>query len=141
MLGASSYNFEDKGKYYLHLSSTERQWLIFPFILVIHEQILGTFLFFFFFPRSLRPSPHPVYVKVTILVISSVWLHILMFWYEEINIIYQINLFLTYSIFISFLNEFALTKHQSFQGYWVWILLLEYNFKMQMTKEPKRFRI
>ena len=28
MLGASSYNFENKGKYYLHLRSTEGQWLI-----------------------------------------------------------------------------------------------------------------
>ena len=68
MLGAFSYNFENKGKYYLHLWSTERQWLIFPFILVIHERILVT------------SPPHD-------------------------------------SIFISFLNEFALTKHQLFQGY------------------------
>ena len=28
MLGTSSYNFENKGKYYLHLRSTEGQWLI-----------------------------------------------------------------------------------------------------------------
>ena len=28
MLGASSYNFENKGKYYLHLRSTEGQWFI-----------------------------------------------------------------------------------------------------------------
>ena len=28
MFGASSYNFENKGKYYLHLQSTEGQWLI-----------------------------------------------------------------------------------------------------------------
>ena len=27
MLGASSYNFENKGKYYLHLRSTQGQWL------------------------------------------------------------------------------------------------------------------
>ena len=27
MLGASSYKFENKGKYYLHLQSTEGQWL------------------------------------------------------------------------------------------------------------------
>ena len=133
MLGAFSYNFENKGKYYLHLWSTERQWLIFPFILVIHERILGT-------PPPLPPTQYmlswlfswfPVFDCI-------LWL---MFWYEEINIIYETSLFLTDSIFISFLNEFALTKHQLFQGYWVWILLLEYNFKMQTTKEPKRFRI
>ena len=28
MLGASSYNFENKGKYYQHLQSTEGQWLL-----------------------------------------------------------------------------------------------------------------
>ena len=28
MLGPSSYNLENKGKYYLHLRSTEGQWLI-----------------------------------------------------------------------------------------------------------------
>ena len=28
MLSASSCNFESKGKYYLHLQSTEGQWLI-----------------------------------------------------------------------------------------------------------------
>ena len=28
MLGASSYNFENRDKYYLHLRSTEGQWLI-----------------------------------------------------------------------------------------------------------------
>ena len=28
MLDASSYNFESKGKYYLHLRSAEGQWLI-----------------------------------------------------------------------------------------------------------------
>ena len=28
VLGVSSYNFEDKGKYYLNLWSTEGQWLI-----------------------------------------------------------------------------------------------------------------
>ena len=28
MLGTPSYNFENKGKYYLHLRSTEGQWLI-----------------------------------------------------------------------------------------------------------------
>ena len=28
MLGASSSNFENKGKYYLHLRSTQGQWLI-----------------------------------------------------------------------------------------------------------------
>ena len=27
ILGASSYNFRNKGKYYLHLCSTEGQWL------------------------------------------------------------------------------------------------------------------
>ena len=46
MLGASFYNFENKGKYYLHLRATEGQWLIymaFPFILVIRERILGAF--------------------------------------------------------------------------------------------------
>ena len=62
MLGAFSYNFENKGKYYLHLWSTERQWLIFSFILVIHERILVT-------PP---PPPHSVYVKLTIFMISSV---------------------------------------------------------------------
>ena len=48
MLGASSYDFEKKGKYYLHLRSTEGHvWKdfcqSFPFILVIHKRILGTF--------------------------------------------------------------------------------------------------
>ena len=28
MLGACSFNFDNKGKYYLHLRSTEGQWLI-----------------------------------------------------------------------------------------------------------------
>ena len=28
MLGATFYNFENKGEYYLHLQSTEGQWLI-----------------------------------------------------------------------------------------------------------------
>ena len=28
MLGASSYKFENKGKYYLYLRSTDREWLI-----------------------------------------------------------------------------------------------------------------
>ena len=48
MLGVSSYNFENKGKYYLCLWSTESLKAFcqnFPFILVTHERILGTFFF------------------------------------------------------------------------------------------------
>ena len=60
MLGVSSYSFENKGKYYLCLWSTESLKAFcqnFPFILVTHERILGTFFFLahqiYFEPKKL----------------------------------------------------------------------------------------
>ena len=43
MLGPSSYNLENKGKYYLHLRSTEGQWLIVQCV----KSFLSEFFFYF----------------------------------------------------------------------------------------------